>query len=179
MEKMGPGVASVSRREAGVSWRPLLVALFVLLLVMSFVQRVEQKEEDSEGEVTGGRATEAKAKTKKLQIGIKKRPEKCDKKSKKGDLLHIHYRGTLEENGVEFDNSYKRGTPLTFSLGMGQVIQGWDQGLLGMCSGEKRKLVIPPDLAYGSAGALPTIPPDATLIFEVECVDIEDKKSEL
>lgn len=171
---------SDKKEEAG-SWRPLLVGLFIFLLVLSFIQRVDMKEEEDEygaGSKSTG-PSEAKAKTKKLQIGIKKRPETCDKKSKKGDLLHIHYRGILEENGAEFDNSYKRGTPLTFSLGMGQVIQGWDQGLLGMCSGEKRKLVIPPDLAYGSAGAMPTIPPDATLIFEVECVDIEDKKSEL
>lgn len=87
--------------------------------------------------------------------------------------------GILEETGVEFDNSYKRGTPLTFSLGTGQVIQGWEQGLLGMCAQEKRKLVIPPDLGYGSAGAPPSIPPNAVLIFEVECIKIEEKKSEL
>jgi FK506-binding protein 2 len=68
---------------------------------------------------------------------------------------------------------------LTFTLGMGQVIAGWDQGLLGMCAGEKRKLVIPSDLAYGSAGAPPTIPANAALVFEVECVQIENRKSEL
>ena len=62
---------------------------------------------------------------------------------------------------------------------MGQVIAGWDQGLLAMCAGEKRKLVIPPDLAYGSSGVPPTIPPDAVLVFEVECIKIESRRTEL
>lgn len=88
-------------------------------------------------------------------------------------------KGTLEATGTEFDNSYKRSEPLTFQLGVGQVIEGWDQGLVGMCTGEKRKLIIPPELAYGKAGAPPSIPPDSTLVFEVECVQIEDKRTEL
>ncbi|KAF2885771.1 hypothetical protein ILUMI_20406 [Ignelater luminosus] len=111
---------------------------------------------------------------KKLQIGIKKRIENCTTKTKKGDLLHMHYRGTLE-NGEEFDSSYANSQPLTFTLGSGQVIKGWDQGLMGMCVGEQRKLVIPPDLAYGKRGAPPKIPPDATLTFHVELVKIESR----
>lgn len=67
---------------------------------------------------------------------------------------------------------------MTFTLGAGQVIKGWDQGLLGMCEGEKRKLIIPPELGYGSAGAGEKIPGDSTLIFEVELVKI-DRKREL
>lgn len=86
----------------------------------------------------------------------------------------MHYKGTLED-GTEFDSSYGRGQPLTFTLGSAQVIKGWDQGLMGMCEGEKRKLVIPPELGYGSSGAPPKIPGDATLIFEVELVKIERK----
>ena len=85
----------------------------------------------------------------------------------------------MYSTGAEFDSSYKRGTPLTFSLGAGQVIAGWDQGLLGICENEKRKLVIPPDLAYGAAGSPPTIPPNSTLVFEVECIKIESRKVEL
>ncbi|GIY18438.1 peptidyl-prolyl cis-trans isomerase FKBP2 [Caerostris darwini] len=129
--------------------------------------------------VTNEDTTEATVapKIKKLQIGIKKRPEVCETKSKKGDVLYMHYKGTLED-GTEFDNSYKRGEPLSFTLGSGQVIRGWDQGLLKMCEGEKRKLVIPPELGYGSAGAPPTIPGDAVLVFEVELITIE-RKSEL
>ncbi|XP_054271669.1 peptidyl-prolyl cis-trans isomerase FKBP2 [Macrosteles quadrilineatus] len=114
---------------------------------------------------------EEKPAKKKLQIGIKKRVENCKVKSKKGDFLHMHYRGTLED-GTEFDSSLSR-DPLTFTLGSGQVIKGWDQGLMGMCEGEKRKLVIPPHLAYGSNGAPPKIPGDATLKFDVELIKIE------
>lgn len=137
---------------------------------MSLFDFVVISDDSSSGKTTN-------TKTKKLQIGIKKRPEVCDKKSKKGDILHMHYKGTLED-GTEFDTSYKRGEPLTFTLGSGQVIRGWDQGLLGMCEGEKRKLVIPPDLGYGAAGAPPTIPGDAVLTFEVKLIKIE-RKSEL
>ncbi|KRT85585.1 hypothetical protein AMK59_2344, partial [Oryctes borbonicus] len=96
---------------------------------------------------------------KRLQIGIKKRPKNCIDKSKKGDLLHVHYRGTFE-NGTEFDTSHIRQIPFTFTVGSGQVIKGWDQGLIGMCTGELRKLVIPPELGYGDHGVPPTIAGD-------------------
>ena len=114
--------------------------------------------------------------TGKLHIGIKKRAENCERQAQKGDTLHMHYRGSLKEGGTEFDSSYKRGQPLIFTLGVGQVIKGWDQGLLGICAGEKRKLVIPSHLAYGEMGSPPTIPPDATLVFEVEAVQVESAK---
>lgn len=116
-------------------------------------------------------------KVKKLQIGVKKRvdPEDCKIKSRKGDVLHMHYTGTLHETGEKFDSSHDRDTPFVFTLGAGQVIKGWDQGLLGMCEGEKRKLVIPPDMGYGSRGAPPKIPGDAVLNFEVELLTIERK----
>lgn len=84
----------------------------------------------------------------------------------------MHYTGTLED-GTEFDSSLKRKEPFIFTLGRGQVIKGWDQGLLNMCEGEKRKLVIPSDLGYGDRGAPPKIGPGATLIFEVELLKIE------
>jgi len=113
------------------------------------------------------------AKKKGLQIGIKKRvdPDQCKIKSKKGDSLQMHYTGKLED-GTEFDSSIPRGDPFTFTLGTGQVIKGWDQGLIGMCEGEKRKLVIPSDLGYGDRGSPPKIPGGATLIFEVELITI-------
>ncbi|XP_055611837.1 peptidyl-prolyl cis-trans isomerase FKBP2 [Uranotaenia lowii] len=117
------------------------------------------------------------AEEKKLKIGVKKRVENCTVRTKKGDLVHMHYTGTLED-GTEFDSSIPRGDPLTFTLGMGQVIKGWDQGLLNMCEGEKRKLVIPPELGYGERGAGEKIPPNSVLIFEVELVKIE-RKTEL
>ena len=87
-----------------------------------------------------------------------------------GQVVVVNYRGTLE-NGKEFDSSYGRG-PFSFPLGAGRVIKGWDEGVAGMKVGGKRKLVIPPDLAYGTRGAGGVIPPNATLIFEVELLDV-------
>ena len=88
-----------------------------------------------------------------------------------GQTVSVNYRGTLE-NGDEFDSSYGRG-PFTFPLGSGRVIKGWDEGVAGMKVGGKRKLVIPPELGYGSRGAGQVIPPNATLIFEVELLAIK------
>jgi len=111
----------------------------------------------------------------KLRIGVKKRipKDECLKKSKKGDTLEMHYTGTLED-GTQFDSSIGRG-PFKFTPGVGQVIKGWDQGLVGMCIGEKRKLTIPSHLGYGERGAGGKIPPNAKLIFEVELLDIKGK----
>ncbi|MBI5421175.1 MAG: FKBP-type peptidyl-prolyl cis-trans isomerase [Parcubacteria group bacterium] len=84
----------------------------------------------------------------------------------------VNYRGVLAD-GVQFDSSYERGQPFSFVLGAGQVIKGWDEGVLGMKIGGKRKLVIPPSLAYGDRGAPGAIPPKATLTFEVELLGIK------
>jgi FKBP-type peptidyl-prolyl cis-trans isomerase len=85
-----------------------------------------------------------------------------------GDTLTVHYVGTLE-SGQVFDDSYVRGTPFVFRLGAGGVIRGWDLGLVGMRVGGKRRLIIPPELAYGSQGSGP-IPPNASLRFDVELI---------
>lgn len=97
----------------------------------------------------------------------------CETRSKKGDMLSMHYTGTLED-GTKFDSSVDRGEPFAFQLGVGQVIKGWDEGLLDMCPGDKRKLTIPSDKAYGKAGAGDVIPPDATLLFDVELLELQD-----
>jgi FKBP-type peptidyl-prolyl cis-trans isomerase len=93
------------------------------------------------------------------------------KAAKSGDHVVVNYRGMLT-NGTVFDESYKRGQPFDFTLGGGQVIKGWDEGLVGMKEGGKRKLVIPADMGYGAQGSPPTIPPNATLVFEVELVKV-------
>jgi peptidylprolyl isomerase len=90
---------------------------------------------------------------------------------KAGDTVAVHYIGTLQD-GTEFDNSKKRGTPFTFNVGGGQVIKGWDEGLVGMKVGGQRVLVIPPEKAYGENGIGP-IPPNATLVFAIELVEIK------
>ncbi|XP_076231105.1 peptidyl-prolyl cis-trans isomerase Fkb14 [Calliopsis andreniformis] len=100
-------------------------------------------------------------------------PEVCDAKSKIGDQLTMHYTGTLQD-GTKFDSSLDRDQPFTFQLGVGQVIKGWDQGLVDMCVGEKRKLTIPPELGYGEKGAGNVIPGGATLLFDVELINISD-----
>ncbi len=96
--------------------------------------------------------------------------EGAGKEAVRGNRVLVHYTGMLE-NGEKFDSSVDRGTPFTFDLGAGQVIKGWEIGVEGMKEGEKRKLIIPPELGYGESGTPGgPIPPNATLIFEVELI---------
>ncbi|CCC66591.1 hypothetical protein NCAS_0A00310 [Naumovozyma castellii] len=97
---------------------------------------------------------------------------KCQK-AMKGDTIDVHYVGKLRDSGVKFDSSYDRGTPISFELGAGHVIQGWDQGLVGMCVGEKRTIQIPSSMAYGKRGIPGVIPENADLVFDVNLVDIK------
>ncbi|KAE8443286.1 hypothetical protein EG329_002002 [Mollisiaceae sp. DMI_Dod_QoI] len=115
------------------------------------------------------------------------RAVECDRKSQKGDKISVHYKGTLQADGSEFDQSYKRGSPLDFVVGKGSVIKGlvpsyiplpkfmkaggWDDNLIGMCIGEKRTLTIPPEFGYGDR-AMGPIPAGSTLIFETELMGI-------
>merc|ERR1712228_134765 len=112
-----------------------------------------------------------------LRIGVKKKipDDECKIKSQKGDKLSMHYVGTLRVDDSQFDSSRDRGDPFEFTLGSGQVIKGWDQGLVDMCIGEVRKLTIPSDLGYGDRGSPPKIPGGATLVFNVELLDIPNR----
>ena len=92
--------------------------------------------------------------------------------AKTGSAVKVHYTGTLM-NGTKFDSSRDRNEPFGFTLGKGEVIKGWDQGVVGMKVGGKRKLTIPYDLAYGEAGSPPSIPPKAPLKFDIELLDVK------
>lgn len=88
--------------------------------------------------------------------------------------ITVHYTGKLFSDGSVFDSSVTRGDPFTFNLGTRAVIQGWEQGVPGMCVGEKRKLIIPPEMGYGAQGSPPKIPANSHLVFEVELISIND-----
>ncbi len=109
----------------------------------------------------------------KTRSGLKYIDQKLGKGAvaKAGDVVEVHYTGRLTD-GKKFDSSLDRNEPFKFKLGAGMVIKGWDEGIQGMRAGGKRKLIIPPDLAYGKRGAGKVIPPDSTLVFEVELLKV-------
>ncbi|CAD6892260.1 unnamed protein product [Tilletia laevis] len=119
---------------------------------------------------------DAREPPKELRIGVKHKPTSCPIKTQKGDQLSMHYTGKLWE-GEKFDSSLDRGDPFEFTLGAGQVIPGWDKGLLDMCEGEKRKLQIPAKLGYGDRGAGAKIPGGSTLVFDVELLQIKGPRA--
>jgi FKBP-type peptidyl-prolyl cis-trans isomerase len=136
----------------------------ILILLLSLVSCDKQESDSKPDKVTNVENST----TDRLVVEVL--DEGSGPETQSGDNIQVHYTGYLED-GRKFDSSLDRGRPFTFTLGAGQVIKGWDQGLLGKKEGSKIVLKIPPHLAYGSRGAGGVIPPDATLRFEVQIVD--------
>jgi FKBP-type peptidyl-prolyl cis-trans isomerase FkpA len=135
--------------------------IFVIALVAFFVWQGRPQKADTSGDMT---TTASGLQYEDLEVGDGATAEA-------GNTVFVHYTGWLED-GTKFDSSLDRGTPFDFILGTGNVIQGWDEGVAGMKVGGVRKLVIPPELGYGPSGAGNVIPPNATLIFEVELLEV-------
>lgn len=126
--------------------------------------QIEQNSQASQSAVMGDSTTS--------QLKIEDEKVGTGDEAVAGKSVTVNYVGTLLD-GTKFDSSYDRNQPFTFNLGAGEVIKGWDQGVAGMKVGGKRKLTIPSDLGYGPAGAPPVIPPNATLVFEVELLSVK------
>ncbi len=106
------------------------------------------------------------------QLESKELVEGSGAEAKSGDEVTVQYVGVNYKNGQEFDSSWSRNEPFTFTLGAGEVIPGWDQGVEGMKIGGRRELIIPPNLAYGEAGAPPAIAPNETLVFVIDLLEV-------
>ena len=134
----------------------------------------DASKEKAKAEAAPSAPPTAKGETKSTASGVKYETlkEGTGPVAKSGQNIKIHYIGTLQ-NGTKFDSSRDRGQPLPVTIGIGQVIKGWDEAVPGMKVGESRRLTIPAQAAYGAQGQPPTIPPDSTLIFDVELMGVE------
>ncbi len=146
---------------------PIIITLLAIILSFYLLNKI-LKPEEIEQVVEENEEEEVVEE----DLAIEILEEGTGEEAQNGDSLKVHYTGTLED-GTKFDSSLDRGDPFVFTLGAGQVIQGWDLGLLGARVGDKRKLTIPANLGYGETGAAGgKIPPGATLIFEIEVLEI-------
>lgn len=137
---------------------------------------------DSSTESTVATTTESAAKTKPTvavpkgappkKLEVKELEKGTGAEAKPGDKVTVQYIGVDYKNGEEFDSSWSRNEPFGFTLGAGEVISGWDQGVEGMKVGGRRELIIPPNLAYGEAGAPPAIGPNETLVFVIDLLEV-------
>lgn len=158
-----------------MSYRFIILGLVVLAVVAYAVTACAKKKQETQS-ATPAPATAASAASNgaTTSSGLKYEVlrEGNGPVAKAGQTVSVHYTGWLTD-GTKFDSSVDRGQPFSFALGAGQVIKGWDEGVAGMKVGEKRKLTIPSDLGYGQRGAGNVIPPNATLVFDVELLGIQ------
>jgi FKBP-type peptidyl-prolyl cis-trans isomerase len=154
------------------SWYGVVLAAIVVLVVVVWWQSggVEEQTSAPQGAISSIIPTI----TTQMGLEMTDTVQGTGAEAKAGDKVSVHYTGTLAD-GTVFDSSKSRGTPFEFTLGAGAVIKGWDAGVAGMKVGGTRKLVIPPELAYGSRAVGP-IPPNSTLTFVVELLEVNGKK---
>ncbi len=146
----------------------LIIGIFIFIYIaavaaINFPRNEQPLLQDSTAENTPNASPSGRVATEITQEG-------SGQEAKNGDSVTVHYTGTLE-NGTIFESSLDRNEPYTFTIGQGSVIPGWEEGIVGMKIGEKRRLTIPSDLAYGESGQ-GAIPPNATLIFDIELLSI-------
>ena len=153
-----------TENKMGFEWGKFGLFILSFILVLAGVMVIDKKFGVKEND-TSMQESQGQLKIEDLVVGT-------GEAAVVGKNVSVHYTGTLTD-GTKFDSSVDRGTPFTFSLGAGEVIPGWDQGIVGMKVGGKRKLTIPPSLGYGEAGYGDAIPPNSTLIFEVELIKVE------
>ncbi len=151
---------------------PLLICLLLSAITIGVASCDQSKKQ------TTGTTMKRETLPSKLQYEITESAPEGAKQPQKGDIVIVHYTGWLADKNGEpmldkkFDSSRDRGTPFQFVIGRGQVIKGWDEGVMLMKVGEKRRLIIPAELGYGAYGAGAKIPPHATLVFDVELLDV-------
>ena len=153
------------------TWAKLAIIVLVVLAVFSAIAYFNRSEEEESEANSNSSMSDSTNQTLENGLRIEDTLVGEGQEIKPGDFVTMHYTGRLED-GTVFDSSVERGTPFEFQVGVGQVIQGWDQGVPGMKVGGQRTLTIPSDLAYGPNGVPGTIPGGATLIFDVEALGV-------
>lgn len=146
-----------------------------LVLDPQVAEEIRKEREEERENAKHAAANVNKTDDSKPEIVVLYRPKLCKRQSNRGDLMVVHYTGWLAKSGRKFDTTIdirRRYAPFEFVVGTGYVIKGWDKGLMDMCPGEKRKLIVPPSLGYGKKGLRGTIPPNSSLIFVIDLLDL-------